>query len=100
MRAIAPRDLGLLCLVTLFWGFNLVASRVGVRELPPLLFTALRFALLGAVLVPWLRVRRRQMAAVVVAALLSGTIAFGLMIAGIALAGNVSSISAATGCEV
>lgn len=74
MLAIAPRDLLLRLGITLIWGFNLVAGKVGVRELPPALFTALRFALLALLLVPFLRMRRGLMGALVVAALLSGAL--------------------------
>ncbi|HEX7417242.1 MAG TPA: EamA family transporter, partial [Steroidobacteraceae bacterium] len=62
MMRIAPRDFALLILVTLLWGFNLVSSKVGLEYLPPFLFTALRFALVALLLLPFLRIRRGQMA--------------------------------------
>ena len=39
-------------LVTLFWGGNFTATKVAFADLPPLAFTALRFAL--ATLVLWI----------------------------------------------
>lgn len=95
MTAIEPRDLALLLGITLIWGFNLVVSKVGVAELPPIFFTFLRFAILAAVLAPLLRVRTGRMGAVVVAALLAGGLHFALMFGGIRLAGSVSSVAIA-----
>ena len=45
--AMAPRHLALMLLTCTIWGFNFVAAKVGVRELPPLLFTGLRFSILA-----------------------------------------------------
>jgi len=96
MTTIAPRDLALLLGVNVVWGLNLVVSRYGLQELPPVLFTALRFGLFGLILVPMLRIRRGQMSALVVAAVLSGGLNFALMIVGLALAENVSSVAIAS----
>lgn len=41
-----PRDLGLVLLVILAWGSNFSAMKLGLQELPPFLFVALRFAIL------------------------------------------------------
>ena len=95
MRDIAPRDLLLLLGITVIWGLNLVISKFGVEEIPPVLFTTMRFALLAAVLTPFLRVFRGQMGALIVAALMSGAVCFGLMFAGLAIAQNVSSVAIA-----
>jgi drug/metabolite transporter (DMT)-like permease len=40
------------------WGSTFLAIRVGVHEVPPLLFAALRFAIAGAALYGWTRVSR------------------------------------------
>jgi drug/metabolite transporter (DMT)-like permease len=40
------------------WGSTFLAIRVGVHEVPPLLFAALRFAIAGAALYGWTRLRR------------------------------------------
>jgi O-acetylserine/cysteine efflux transporter len=95
LLAIAPKDLALLVGITLIWGANLIVSRWGVGEIPPLLFTALRFLLLGVVLLPWLRLQRGRMSAVIVAAVLAGGLHFAMMFIGIALASNVSAIAIA-----
>ena len=43
---IGPRDLALVLLVILAWGSNFTAMKIGLEELPPLLFVGLRFAIL------------------------------------------------------
>ncbi len=50
MSAVAPRHLHALLAITLDLGLNLVVSKVGVGDMPPMLFTALRFCLLAALL--------------------------------------------------
>jgi O-acetylserine/cysteine efflux transporter len=95
MLAIAPRDLALLVFICLIWGFNLIVSKYGVGEFPPLFFTAMRFALVGLLLLPFLRVARGQMGAIVVAALFSGAAHFSTLFAGLAIAENVSSVAIA-----
>jgi len=39
------------------WGSTFLAIRVGVRELPPLLFAGMRFFAAGIVLYIWMRIR-------------------------------------------
>lgn len=95
MLAIQWRDLALLIFINLIWGFNFVASKVGVGEFPPLWFTTLRFGVLALLLVPMLRLHRGQMGAVVVAALLSGGLHFGLLLVGLAMANTVSTVAIA-----
>lgn len=96
MVHVAPRDLVLLLGITLIWGINVIVSKVGVSEIPPILFTFFRFSLVALVLSPLLRVHRGQMSALVVAAVLSGALNFALSFAGLHLAPNVSSVAIAS----
>ena len=41
------RDMGLAAVVILIWGVNFVAAAIGMESLPPLLLTAVRFALVA-----------------------------------------------------
>jgi O-acetylserine/cysteine efflux transporter len=91
-----PQDLALLVSITLIWGLNFIASKVGVAEIPPVLFALLRFAVIAVLLAPWLRWHRGQMGALVVAALLGGGLHLALGLAGLHLAGNVSSVAIAS----
>jgi O-acetylserine/cysteine efflux transporter len=96
MTQVAPRHLAALIAIALIWGLNLIVSKVGLAYVPPMLFTALRFAILAALLWPFLRVVPGKMNAMVVAALLSGTINFGLLFAGLSIAQNVSAVAIAS----
>ena len=96
MTHLAPRDLGFLLLINLIWGFNLIASKVGVAHFPPVLFTALRFTLLALCLVPFLRWHPGRMLHLAVAAALSGGLQFALLFTGLSLTTHVGSVAIAT----
>jgi O-acetylserine/cysteine efflux transporter len=96
MTAIAPRDLALLVFCTLIWGLNLIVSRIGLEEIPPILFTALRLAALAILLVPLLKTLRGQLPMLLAAALLSSAVPLALMFSGLAIAENVSSVAIAS----
>lgn len=57
-----PRDIALVLVVVLAWGSNFSAMKIGLEELPPLLFVGLRFALLIPLILlfrrpaPWLAI--------------------------------------------
>lgn len=51
----SPRDLVLVLLVCVAWALNFLTSAYALREIPPFLFTALRFVLLALPLLPLLR---------------------------------------------
>ena len=96
MIAVRLRDLFLLIGITFIWGVNLITSKVGVNEIPPILFTFLRFAIVLVVLVPVLRLHPGQMGTLAVAALLLGALNFALSFAGLRRATNVSSVAIIT----
>ncbi|TXL73569.1 EamA family transporter [Vineibacter terrae] len=59
-----PSDVALALVVMAIWGLNFVAVRVGVQEIPPILFVTLRFAcafLLMVPFVPWPKGRLRDL---------------------------------------
>lgn len=93
---LARRDLTLLIGISGIWGFNLIAAKVGVTEIPPILFTALRFGLLSLVTLPFLKVFPGQMRPLLLAAGLSGALQFSLLFAGLALAHDVSTVAIAS----
>ena len=81
-----PQHLALMLLICAIWGGNFVVSKLAVGHFPPVLFTALRFALLALLMVPWLKWKPGQMGSVLLAALCMGTLHFALIIIGIAKA--------------
>ncbi len=90
MTAVRPRDLLLLLGITFIWGLNLITSKLGVDEMPPILLTFLRFAIVALALAPWLRIQPGQMSALVVAGLLSGALNLRAQLAALRRASSVS----------
>lgn len=70
-------------LVTMVWGLNIPMVKLGLQELPPFLFTALRFLGLLALTLPWLRWRSGRMGPILKVALVLGPFHFGLVFLGI-----------------
>ena len=81
----APQHFLFLILICTIWGFNFVAAKVGVGEMPPLLFVGLRFAVVFALLIPFLKIAPGRMRDIAIIALFNGAIHFGLMFIGVAL---------------
>ena len=88
----SPRDLGLVLLICVAWAFNFLTSAHALREIPPFMFTALRLALLVAVLAPFVqRPAPGQWPRLVAVALCNGVLHFGLSFLALHLAGDLSS---------
>jgi O-acetylserine/cysteine efflux transporter len=86
------RDIVLVLLICLAWAFNFLTSALAMREIPPFLFTALRFALLALPLVFFLkRPAHGQWPRLIGVALLVGVLHFGLSFSALRLAGDLSS---------
>ena len=86
------RDLGLVLLICVAWAFNFLTSAHALREIPPFMFTALRLALLVAVLAPFVRPPAPgQWPRLVAVALCNGVLHFGLSFLALRLAGDLSS---------
>lgn len=81
----ALRDFALLILMCLVWASNNILSKYVVSglEVPPLFYAAARFAILTAVLIPFLRPVPRPIWRLVVTALLMGGGNFALMFVGL-----------------
>lgn len=95
MTHVSPAHLAVLVGICALWGFNLIAIKAGVDRLPPIFLTLLRFVIVAAVLLPWLRVERGCMGWLLAAALCSGGLQFALMYAGIAQSGSMSAVAIA-----
>ncbi|NLF76134.1 MAG: DMT family transporter [Chloroflexi bacterium] len=89
---LGPRDLALALLICLCWAFNFLTSAHALQEIPPFLFTALRMAIVVALLLPLLRLPpRSQWARLAGIALFTGVLHFGTSFLALKLAGNLSS---------
>ncbi|MBW8807816.1 MAG: EamA family transporter [Lysobacter sp.] len=86
------RDIALLLLVVVAWAINFLTSALSLREIPPFLFTALRFALLA---VPLVFVVKRpapgQWPRLIAVCLCIGVLHFGLSFSALKAAGDLSS---------
>jgi O-acetylserine/cysteine efflux transporter len=86
------RDIALVLLVCVAWALNFLVSALALREIPPFLFTAVRFALLALPLGFFLkRPAPGQWPRLVAVALCVGVVHFGLSFSALKLAGDLSS---------
>jgi O-acetylserine/cysteine efflux transporter len=79
------QHLAFMMFINLVWGFALVAAKVSLGHFPPLMFTALRFTLIVAVLFPFLKIHEGRMKQVLIIALCAGPLGFGFFFIGVAL---------------
>jgi O-acetylserine/cysteine efflux transporter len=87
-----PRDLLTALAVCIAWAGNFLTSALALREMPPLLFTALRLALLAVLLGAFLRrPAPGQWPRLLAIALCMGVLHFGLSFWALKLAGDLSS---------
>src|SRR5690554_2040598 len=92
LKGLGGRDLILVLVVCVFWALNFLVSAHALRELPPFLFTALRMAMLAAMLVWLIKVPPRdQWSRLAAVAVLNGALHFGTSFLALKLAGNLSS---------
>lgn len=90
--ALGPRDLALLMLICVVWALNFLFSALGLREIPPFLFTTLRFGVLLLALAAFMRLpARAQWPRLLCVSLIIGVAHFGLSFVALRLAGDLSS---------
>ena len=86
------RDLAFVLVIAAVWAINFLTSALGLREIPPILFTALRF---GFLLLPLAFLMKRppagQWARLCAASICVGVIHFSLSFLALKLAGDLSS---------
>jgi len=75
-----------------FWGLNITAAKVGLGEIPPIFFAALRLGLVALLLVPFVRYPKGQMKQVAWFSVFFGALHFGFLYTGLA---DMDSASAA-----
>ncbi|WP_029355392.1 EamA family transporter [Bosea sp. 117] len=61
------------------WALNMIIVKQGVAEIPPILMSALRFALVAALVVPFTRITREQLPWLLLVSLTFGLMHFGLL---------------------
>ncbi|MGF1606230.1 MAG: DMT family transporter [Rhodothalassiaceae bacterium] len=98
--ALPLTHLGLVVLITLIWGLNFIAIRYAVAELPPMTTNALRFAMVLAVLLPFLKPVRGRMGRLILTAVMLGVVHFGLVFTGMAVAEDLAPVIVAAQANV
>lgn len=79
MRPYSPFDLSVFVGIMVIWGLNFVVVKAGLAQIPPLLFVALRFALVALVLVPFVTPPRGHFREVLMISFTLGFLHFALM---------------------
>jgi O-acetylserine/cysteine efflux transporter len=89
---LGPRDTALVLVIAAAWAVNFLTSALALREIPPVLFTALRFALLALPLLPFLRAPPRgQWPRLLAVSVCVGVLHFSTGFIALKLAGDLSS---------
>jgi len=80
-----PTQIACAVLVPLLWGFQFVVIKVGLTAFPPLFFVGLRFAVVAALLLPFVGwPTRRELGRIIVISIFVGGLNFGLVFIGLA----------------
>ena len=90
-----PAHLLLIALIDLIWAGNIVAVKVAVEAMPPLMAVTLRYVIVLAACAPWARWLPGRMLAVIVTGVIAGALFMGLGAVGFAVADNVSALAIA-----
>ena len=80
------RDILLALAVVCGWALNIIVVKMGVAEIPPVFMSALRFALVAVLVVPFTRIARAQWPWVLLISFTFGTLHFGVLFAALAMA--------------
>lgn len=89
-------EIAALAAVVVIWGVNNAGAKIATEELPPLLVAAMRFALAGVCLFPFVRPPFPNWRSLLIIVLVGGPIHYGLIYLGFALAHDVSPASVAS----
>ncbi len=82
-RAMKPLDCLIAVIIMVLWGFNFVAAKWGLAEIPPIMLMALRFGLTAALLLPFTRIPWSKLRGIAVLSLVLGGLHFNLMFTGL-----------------
>jgi O-acetylserine/cysteine efflux transporter len=83
---LVARELVVLLVLCIAWGFHYVVIKTAVVEIPPIFYAALRMTLVALVLAPFLRWRAGKMKLILLAALCFGAVNYALLFSGLKLA--------------
>ena len=95
VHSLSHHHLALLVFINALWGFNFLAGKIGTEQFGPLLFSAIRFAVVLILLFPWLRLVRGQMGLIMQIGLCLGAGHYSIMFYALYLGDNISSLAIA-----
>lgn len=78
-----PLDFGLILVVMVIWGLNFVAAKWGLAQIPPIFLMALRFGLVAALLLPFVKLPREKLGGIAALSFTLGCVHFSLMFTGL-----------------
>lgn len=87
------QHLAMLLVINFFWAGSFFAGKIGMEIFPPLQFTILRFVVIIAALLPFLKLPRGQWRQLVPVSLTLGVLHYSLMFWGLNLASEVSPVA-------
>ena len=90
-----PVHLGLIALIDVLWAFNIVAVKIVVDAAQPITGTALRYIIVLAACLPWMRWLPARMPLVMLTGVIAGALFLGLGGLSFAAATNVSALAIA-----
>jgi O-acetylserine/cysteine efflux transporter len=79
---LSARELAVLVVLCVAWGFHYVVIKAAVAEIPPIFYAAMRMTLVAVVLAPFLRWRSGKMRTIFAAALCFGAFNYALLFSG------------------
>ncbi len=77
------RDFALVMSVMLVWGINFPVAKLGVGTVPPLFLLAVRFTIVGAIIIPFFPVPLRQWRPLLLLSVVLGVMHFGILFLGL-----------------
>jgi O-acetylserine/cysteine efflux transporter len=92
-----PVDLGLTLFIMLVWGLNFVFAKWGLAQFPPIFMIGLRFAIVAAMLLPFVKLPRDKLPGILALAVTLGGVHFSLMFTGLR---DLDAAAAAIACQL
>lgn len=86
MVEMPAKDKLLALAVVVAWALNLIVIKVGLTEIPPIFMSALRFALVAALIIPFTRITRAQLPWIAAVSITFGGMHFGLLFVALSMA--------------
>lgn len=95
-QKLRPLEIAAIVAIIIIWGVNNAGAKLATEYMPPMMVAALRFALAGACLIPFIRPPFPNWKAMMLIAVLGGPVHYGLIYFAFSLAQDVSPVSVAT----